>query len=74
MEILPKPIESGDEKLAQKFGEFLKYGKNLTMIEITEGIAEAAENLRGGVPFLKTILPISLNLKERGDKLHARQS
>jgi hypothetical protein len=43
---LPKPIEQGDEKLARKFAEFLKHGKNLTMIEISEGIAEAAANCR----------------------------
>ena len=30
-EVLPKPIERGDEKLARKFAEFLKYGKHLTV-------------------------------------------
>ncbi len=28
-EVISKPIERGDEKLARKFAEFLKHGKNL---------------------------------------------
>ena len=59
-EVLPKPIESGDEKLAGKFAEFLKHGRNLTMIEISEGMAEAAGKLRGRYPFLKTVDAIQL--------------
>lgn len=54
-EVLPKPIESGDEKLAKKFADFLKHGKQLTMIEISEGIAESAGKLRGRYPVLKTV-------------------
>lgn len=54
-EVLPKPIEHGDEQLARKFAEFLKYGKNLIMLEISEGIAENAGKLRGMYPFLKTV-------------------
>lgn len=52
---LPKPIESGDEKLARKFADFLKHAKNLTMIEISERIAEAAGKLRGRYPAIKTV-------------------
>ena len=59
-EVLPKPWESGDEGLAGKFAEFLKHGKNLTMIEISEGIAEAAGKLRGRYRFLKTVDAIQL--------------
>ena len=59
-EVLPKPIESGDEKLARKFAEFLKHGRNLTMMEISEGTAEAAGKLRGRYPFLKTVDAIQL--------------
>lgn len=59
-EVLPKPIERGDEKLARKFAEFLKRGRNLTMIEISEGIAEEAGKLRGNHPFLKTVDAILL--------------
>jgi predicted nucleic acid-binding protein len=59
-EVLPKPIESGDEKLARKFAEFLKHGRNLTMMEISEGTAETAGKLRGRYPFLKTVDAIQL--------------
>jgi predicted nucleic acid-binding protein len=60
-EVLSKPIESGDEKLARKFSEFLKHGKHLTMLEISEGIAEAAGKLRGRYAFLKTVDAIQLS-------------
>jgi predicted nucleic acid-binding protein len=59
-EVLPKPVERGDEKLVRKFAEFLKHGRNLTVIEISEGIAEAAGRLRGRYPFLKTVDAIQL--------------
>lgn len=59
-EVLPKPIESGDEKLARKFAEFLKHGKNLTMVEISEKIAESAGKLRGRYSFLKAIDAIQI--------------
>lgn len=54
-EVLPKPVEQGDEKLTRKFSEFLKHGKNLTMIEISEDIGEVAGRLRGRYPFLRTV-------------------
>ena len=41
-EVMSKPIEKGNEKLARKFADFLQYGKNLTLLEITSGIAERA--------------------------------
>ena len=59
-EVLPKPIERGDEKLARRFAEFLKHGRNLTMIEVSEGTAETAGKLRGHYPFLKTVDAIQL--------------
>jgi len=59
-EVLPKPVEKGDEKLVRKFAEFLKHGRNLTMIGISEGTAEAAGKLRGRYPFLKTVDAIQL--------------
>lgn len=59
-EVLAKPIERGDERLARKFAEFLKHGRNLSMIEISEGTAEAAGRLRGHYPFLKTVDAIQL--------------
>jgi predicted nucleic acid-binding protein len=60
VEVLPKPIASGDERLTRKFAEFLKHGRNLIMIEISERIAEAAGKLRGRYPFLKTVDAIQL--------------
>jgi predicted nucleic acid-binding protein len=60
VEVLPKPTESGDERLTRKFAEFLKHGRNLIMIEISERIAEAAGKLRGRYSFLKTVDAIQL--------------
>jgi predicted nucleic acid-binding protein len=54
-EVLPKPVEAGDEKLAERFLEFLKFGKNISVVEISESIAERAGRLRGKYPRLKTI-------------------
>jgi predicted nucleic acid-binding protein len=54
-EVLPKPIENRDERLAKKFVEFLRRGKNFTLIEISEAIGESAGKLRGRYPFLRTI-------------------
>ena len=60
VEVLSKPIERGDEKLTRKFAEFLKHGRNLTMIEISVRMAEVAGRLRGCFPFLKTVDAIQL--------------
>ncbi|HHT9126982.1 MAG TPA: type II toxin-antitoxin system VapC family toxin [Candidatus Brocadiia bacterium] len=60
-EVLPKPIEAGDEKLARKFAEFLKRGKNLSLIEISAGIAERAGRLRGQYSNLRTIDAIQIS-------------
>lgn len=60
-EVLPKPVKAGDEKLAKKFADFLKYGKNFGLIEITSNIAEKAGMLRGRYPDLKTIDAIQLS-------------
>ncbi|MEW6608538.1 MAG: PIN domain-containing protein [bacterium] len=60
-EVLSKPVEVGDEKLAKKFVEFLKYGRNLNLIEISTDIAEKAGRLRGQYPDLKTVDSIQLS-------------
>ena len=60
-EVLPKPIESGDEKLARRFAEFLEHGKNLSLLEITSGIAKQAGNLRGRYPELRALDAIQLS-------------
>ena len=59
-EVLPKPIERGEETLARKFAEFLTHGRNLTLIEVSEETAEAAGNLRGRYPFPKTVDAVQL--------------
>ncbi len=60
-EVLPKPIEAGDERLARKFAEFLKHGKNLSLIEISAGIAERAGRLRGQYSDLRAIDAIQIS-------------
>lgn len=54
-EVLPKPMESGDVKLARKFSEFLEHGKNLNLVEITAAIAKQAGVLRGHYPVLRAL-------------------
>jgi predicted nucleic acid-binding protein len=54
-EVLIKPVASNDVALAQKFVQFIKHAKHLTLIDISEGIAETAGNLRGHYSFLKTV-------------------
>jgi len=60
-EVLSKPREAGNEKLAERFADFLKHGKNLTLIEISERIAEGAARLKGRHPELRTIDAIQLS-------------
>ena len=60
-EVLPKPIEAGDEKLARRFAEFLKFGRNINLIEISESIAEKAGRLRGEYSHLRTIDAIQMS-------------
>jgi len=61
-EVLSKPIEVGDERLARRFSDFLKYGKNLNLIEISAGIAESAGRLRGEYSNLRTIDAIQISV------------
>ena len=60
-EVLPKPVEAGDEKLARKFSEFLRHGENISLIEISASIAERAGKLRGYYPQLRAIDAIQLS-------------
>lgn len=53
LEVLPKPVAEGNVVLAGKFADFLKHGRNMNVVEISEGIAERAGRLRGTNPFLK---------------------
>ena len=59
-EVLIKPIASNDVALAQKFVQFIKHARHITLIEISEGIAETAGKLRGRYSFLKTIDALQL--------------
>ena len=59
-EVISKPIEKGDKKLAKEFTDFLKHGKNLKLTDIPVNIAEYAGMLRGKYPDLKTIDAIQL--------------
>ena len=52
LEVLPKPVEAGHYKLADKFREFLTHGKNMSMIEVSTEIADRAGVL-GGIPLLE---------------------
>lgn len=61
-EVLPKPIEVGNEKLARKFAEFLKYGRNISLIEISTDAAERAGKLRGQYPGIRTIDAIQISV------------
>ena len=54
-EVLPKPVETGNDELAEKFKSYLKNGQNLTLLPITETIGETAGVLRGKYPHLKTV-------------------
>ena len=59
-EVLPKPIQAGNEKLAKKFADFLKYGKSLSLMEISASVAERAGRLRGQYPELRAIDAIQI--------------
>ena len=59
-EVLSKPIEEGNDKLARKFAEFLKYGRNLTLLEISVSISERAGELRERYPGLRTVDAIQI--------------
>ncbi len=61
-EVLSKPIETGDYKLAKRFSDFLKHGKNLKLIEVSMHIAEMAGKLRGQYPGLRTVDAIQLSV------------
>ncbi|MBI5199805.1 MAG: PIN domain-containing protein [Nitrospirae bacterium] len=60
-EVLPKPIQVKNERLARKFLEFFKYGKNLSVVEISMDIAERAGMLRGRYPDIKALDAIQIS-------------
>ncbi|MFH0919230.1 MAG: type II toxin-antitoxin system VapC family toxin [Fibrobacterota bacterium] len=60
VEVLPKPIETGNEPLAKKFADFLRYGNNLVLLEISADIAVIAGKLRGRYSSLKAMDAIQI--------------
>lgn len=54
-EVLPKPVETKNDALIEKFKAYLKKGQNLTLLPITEIIGESAGVLRGKYQHLKTV-------------------
>ncbi len=66
-EVLPKPISLDKNKLADEFLNFLRNGRNIHIIEISDTIAELAVKLRGKYKSLKALdaiqLATALNLK-----------
>jgi predicted nucleic acid-binding protein len=62
VEVLPKPIETGQEWLAKKFTDFLRYAQGLPLIEVSADIAERAGKLRGHYTFLRTMDAIQLGV------------
>jgi predicted nucleic acid-binding protein len=59
-EVLPKPIQKGHEELAARFTEFLRRGRNFTLVEISTEIAEKAGRLRGEYPVLRALDALQL--------------
>ena len=69
VEVLPKPVETGDEKLSKRFSDFLKNGKNISLLDISSDIAESAGKLRGRYTFLRPMdaIQIAVSLKVEAD-------
>ncbi len=60
VEVLPKPVEANNTALTDQFTAFLKQGKNISLIEISESIGERAGRLRGTHPAIKGMDAIQL--------------
>ena len=69
VEVLPKPVETGNEKLVKQFSDFLIKGKNISLVDISTDIAESAGKLRGRYTFLRTMdaIQIAVSLKVEAD-------
>ncbi|MFH0924274.1 MAG: PIN domain-containing protein [bacterium] len=68
-EVLPKPVQKGEDVLAQTFMESIKYGKHMNLIDISVDIAEKAGRLRGQYINLRALdaLQISAALHIKAD-------
>jgi predicted nucleic acid-binding protein len=54
-EVLVKPFETDNETLAKRFSEFLRYGSNITLMDLSADMAESAGRLRSRYPSLRTM-------------------
>ena len=67
VEVLPKPVEAGNEELVKKFSDFLKAGRNISLLDISSDIAELAGKLRGRYTSLRALdaiqIAVSINVK-----------
>jgi len=67
VEVLPKPVEAGNEKLVKKFSDFLKAGRNISLLDISSDIAELAGKLRGRYTSIRALdaiqIAVSINVK-----------
>lgn len=59
-EVLAKPVADAKDTLADQFIQFLKYGNNLQLLDITADIAEFAGKLRGNYKTIRTLDAIQL--------------
>jgi len=60
VEVLPKPVENGNEILAKQFSEFLESGENITLLDISAEIAKHAGMLRGRYASLRAMDAIQI--------------
>lgn len=60
VEVLPKPVQAGNDKLLRLFLSHLEHGRNMTLLDITTKIAERAGRLRGKYPALKSMDAIQI--------------
>ncbi|MDI6779505.1 MAG: PIN domain-containing protein [Bacteroidota bacterium] len=61
IEVLSKPMEMKNAKLASKFADFLKHGKNINLIDIDTNIAESASRLKWKYAKLRTLDAIQIS-------------
>jgi len=60
VEVLPKPIQTGNDNPVKKFSELLRGGKNISLLDISSDIAESAGRLRGRYTSLRSMDAIQI--------------
>lgn len=68
-EVLPKPVQAGNEKLIEQFLRLLNNRNNFCLLDISREIAITAGKLRGCYPFLKSMdaLQIAAAIERNAD-------